>query len=270
MHAYTTLPADHPVKICFRTYGLGLLLSLGPALLPFVVEVVVPTSGWKDVDRRMVARKVAAGLGRLLRREVGPFGFAFAITTAVAGGSFLRNVFENPVKPPDNSLQNVNVKSGAATGGLDSAWSTKSRLWSFWASLSNVQRTFLANSLASAVAIVLLQRKIAPPGVPELPTRTEDIPKHRGISPTLNLTLILFVRALDSIVHGGLQGKLLEKSKGEEHEATPRSTGLEKMMPRDSMHARDWMNKWVSTLDALVFSICSARCDRSSSCGSPR
>lgn len=211
-----------------------------------------------------------AGLRRLLRRELGPFGFAFSITTAVAGGSFLQNVVENLVKPPSDPLQNANVKME----GLDSGRGARSRLRYCWTSLSDVQQSFLANALTSVVAIVLLQWKAAP-GRPScvplaLPAPTECIPKHKGISPTLNLTLVLFVRALDSIVHGGLQGKLLRKLKGKEREATPRPTGLEEETSRDSINAREWINKWTSTLDSLVFCLCSARCDQRSSRDSPR
>src|SRR5258708_133111 len=84
IRAYIALLVDHPTKIGFRTFGLGLLLFLGPGLVPFIAKVVVSANGGKDVDRKMV-REVVAGLGKLLRRELGPFGFAFSLTTAVAG-----------------------------------------------------------------------------------------------------------------------------------------------------------------------------------------
>lgn len=271
IRAYTALPAGHPAKIGFRTYGLGLLLSLGPGLLSFVAKVVVTAKGGKVVDC-VRTRKVVAGLGRLLRRELGPFGFAFAITAAVAGGSFFQNLFESLINPLDKSLQNV--KSDATAGGLGSTWSAKSRLWCYRSSLSDVKKTFLANALASAVAIILLQWKAAPGrrrDVLELPLTlpipTEDIPKRKSISPTLNLTLLLLVRTLDSVVHGGLQGKLLQTK---EREVTPTSTEPEKATSGDSTHPRKWINKWTSAIDSLVFCICSARCDRSASYGSPR
>ena len=202
-----------------------------------------------------------AGLGRLLGRELGPFGFAFAITTAVAGGSLLRNALENPENPAAFSLRN-----GGEAGGLNSAFeNVKSALRHHWASLSGVQQTFLFNALASAVAIVLLQRSTASgrsSGVPELPLTLpiDDIPRRKGISPTLNLTLIVFVRALDSLVHGGLQNKLLKKLKGKGREATPRPTEVEEATSRDSSYAKDWINRWTSNLDSLVFCVCSARC----------
>ena len=228
----------------------------------------MPAKGGKDRVDRAMTREVVTGLGRLLRRELGPFGFAFAITTAVAGGSFLQKIFENnSANPPsDNSLQNSSLTPGSATGGLDSTWVARFRLWT---SLSGAQRTFLANTLASTVAIILLQWKAAPvrpQGVTELPLTlpvpTEGIPKRKGISPTLNLTLILFVRALDSIVHGGLQDKLLQKLKGKEREVIPRSAEIEGATSKDSMQAKDWINRWTSTLDSFVFCLCSARCDQ--------
>lgn len=270
IRAYIALPADHPAKIGVRTYGLGLLLSLGPALFRFVAKVIVSTEDGKHVDRVMTG-EVVARLGRLLRRELGPFGFAFAITTAVAGGSFLRNVFENSVKPPDTSPRNGNVKTGATTTGSDPTRSVEPRPWCHCISLPFFQQTFLANALASVTAIILLQWRTDPSqswDVPKLPLTipipTDDIPKHKDISPTLTLTLTLFVRALDSVVQGGLRGKLLQKPKGKECGVTPKPTESEEATSRDSVHGRNWINKWTSTLDSLVFCMCSARCDQSS------
>ncbi|KAF9652019.1 hypothetical protein BDM02DRAFT_325454 [Thelephora ganbajun] len=263
IHAYIAIPADHPAKISSRTYGLALLLSLGPALLPFTAKVVVLAKAGKDVDRMSVA-KVVTRLGMLLRRELGPFGFAFAITTAVAGGLSLQNTFENLEKSAELPLQGGDTNFDA-TGGPSSMFkNVKSRLRRYWTSLSDVQQTFLSNALASAVAIVLLQWKTAPRralGVPKLPLTLpiDDIPKHKNISPTLNLTLILFVRALDCVVHGGLQDKLLQKLKGKGREVTPRSTEVEEATSRDSVYVKNWINQWTSTLDSLVFCVCSAR-----------
>ena len=261
VRAYTALPADHPAKISSRTYGLALLLSLGPTLLPFVARAVVLAKAGKGVCRVRLG-KVVVGLWRLLRRELGPFGFAFAITTAVAGGSLLRNVSENPEGPAVLSLRN----GGEGVGGLNSTFkNVKSGLRRHWASLSGVQQTLLSNALASTVAIVLLQWSTATcrsAGVPEFPLTLpiDDIPRRKGISPTLNLTLILFVRALDSLVHGGLQDKLLQKSKVMGREATPGSTEAGEAASRDSPYAKNWINRWTSNLDSLVFCVCSARC----------
>lgn len=261
--AYIALPADHPAKIGSRTYGLALLLSLGPTLLPLVAKAVVLVKARKGVDDGRVGN-VVAGLVRLLRRELSPFGFSFAITVAVAGGSFLRKVSENLEKPTVLSLQTGDANSNT-TGGLNSTFkNVKSRLWHYWTSLSNVQQTFLSNALASAAGIVLLQWKTTPGrplGVPELPLTfpIDHIPKRKGISPTLNLTLILFVRALDSLVHGGLQHKLFRRLKGNGREATPGPTEAEVAL-RDSGYAEDRINKWTSNLDSLVFCVCSARC----------
>ena len=260
---YIALPADHPAKISSRTYGLALLLSLGPALLPFVTKVAFLAKTGKGVDR-VKMWNVAAGLGRLLRRELGPFGFAFAITTAVAGGSFLRIASGNLEKPAVRSPQDGGANFNAAGGGSKSSFkNVKSRLRLYWTSLSDVQQTFLSNALASTVAIILLQWKTAPgrpSGVHELPLTLpiDDIPKHKGISPTLNLTLILFVRALDSVVHGGLQDRLLQKLKGKGREVTLGPAEAE-ATSRDSVHAKDWINRWTSNLDSLVFCVCSAR-----------
>ena len=244
---------------------MALFLSLGPELLPFITSVVALAKAGKDVGRVRVG-KIVTGLGRLLRRELGPFGFAFAITTAVAGGSFLRNAFENMEKPADLFIQNGDANVGAAGRGSNSALrDVQYTLRRYWGSLSDVQQTFLFNALASTTAILLLQWKIVlrrPAGVPELPLTlpVDDIPRRKGISPTLNLTLILLVRALDSVVHGALQDKLLQKLKGKGREVTHRSTEVEEAISRDSVHAKNWIHKWTSNLDSLVFCVCSARC----------
>jgi hypothetical protein len=268
IHAYIALPADHPTKIGLRTYAVGLLLSLGPALVPFIAKTLELAKTGKNIDR-VRGRKVVVGLWRLLRQEFGSFGFAFAITTAAAGGSFLRNVFNGLDRPADLSPQNTGTEWGANRRDLDSASeNTKPRPRCYWTLLSDIQRTFVANGLASAMAIVLLQSRAAPggsQGTPELlsplPIPT-DICKRKGISPTLDLTLILFVRALDSIFHGRLQDKLLRKLKGNGCEATYRPTEAEVAMSRDSTQEKNRINKWTSTLDSLAFCICSARCDQ--------
>ena len=243
---------------------MALLLSLGPELLPFIARVVVLAKAGKDIDRVRVG-KIVTGLGRLLRRESGPFGFAFAITTAVAGGSFLRNASESLEKPADLFIQNGDANVDAAGRGSNSTLkNVQCTLRRYWKSLSDVQQTFLFNALASTTAILLLQWKTVPrrpSGVPELPLTlpVDDIPRRKGISPTLNLTLILFVRALDSVVHGALQDKLLQKLKGKGREVTHRSTEVEEAISRDSVHAKNWIHKWTSNLDSLVFCVCSAR-----------
>lgn len=245
---------------------MGLLLSLGPTLLSFVVKVVVLAKAGKDVDRVKV-RGVVAGLGRALKRELGPFGFAFAITTAVAGGSFLRSALENLEEPRDPPPENRDTNSGLTTEGSNSVLkSAQSRLRYHWISLSGIQQTFLTNALASAAAIVLLQWETAPSrpsGIPELPLTlpipTDDFPKRGSTPHTLNLTLILFVRALDSVVHGGLQDKLLQKLKGESRKVTSKATDVEEGASRDFAHVKNWIAEWSSTLDSLVFCTCSAR-----------
>jgi len=264
IRAYLALPADHPAKVGSRTYGLALLLSLGPELLPFVTKVVALAQAGEGVDRVRVG-KTMSGLARLLGQELGPFGFAFATTTAVAGGSFLRNAFKNLEKPADLSIQNGDTDFDVAQGGLSALKNVRCTLGRYWKSLSDIQQTFLSNAIPSIMAILLLQWKTAPrrlPGVPELPLTlpVDGIPRRNGISPTLNLTLILFVRALDSVVRGGLQDKLLQKLKGKGREVTHRSTGVEEAISRDSVDAKSWIHKRTSNLDSLVFCVCSARC----------
>lgn len=61
----------HPSQVAIRTYGLALSLSLGPSLVPFVLSLIT---------RRKSSKTGLEALKKILRRELGCDGFAFAIT----------------------------------------------------------------------------------------------------------------------------------------------------------------------------------------------
>lgn len=113
---------------------------------------------------------------RAVRRELGLTGFAFAITVAVAGGATLKSF--------SDFLERKELSS------------TYSKLKERLSCLGDTQKTFLANALSATMAILLMHHRYS---------RSLRSP-HNAIvpkpSPTLDLTLLLFVRALDAVVRG--------------------------------------------------------------------
>ena len=174
---FSSLPNDHPFHIIVRTYPLALSLSLGPAILSFATS---PTARLKD-------------LKQILRRELGVTGFPFAITVALGGGSALRTLWKRWELEQDEPS---NARRGKPNGA------------GFLARLKPWHKTFISNALASLVAISLLQSRSR-----SVKTRKVHIPwtvpisetrKTKGgeTSVTLDLTLLLLVRAFDALVQG--------------------------------------------------------------------
>ncbi|TBU48330.1 hypothetical protein BD309DRAFT_884692 [Dichomitus squalens] len=203
-----TLPDDHPLQIALRTYSLALSLALGPALLPF-----------------LASRKARAqGLSRvlyLLKRELSVNSFASAMTVGVAGGAAIRHVWDR--------WEEWSAKNGGR--GTDGPLA-KVRTW--LSSLTDTQKTFLSNIVSTSFAIGLLHSR-----------RRHATSAWVGRpSPTLDLTLIVLVRAMDTVV----QFALFKPSTSERY--LPAAVKEEKMADR---------RKWTTRLDALVFWASSAR-----------
>lgn len=146
------LPPAHPLRALLRTYVLAAALSLGPALLS------------------LLGPKKNINVVRLLRRQLGPTGFPFALTLAATGGLLPQLVRRN---------------GGRSNHGTFTP-------------------EFASTLVTSYIAMALLQtgrRKprarmpshIIPYTIPEDPTLTKS-----GLSSTWDITLIFVVRALDS------------------------------------------------------------------------
>jgi hypothetical protein len=175
-----SLPNDHPLQIVIRTYPLALSLSLAPPLLSFLVSSRTRSIG------------LTSGLKSILLHELTLTSFPFAITVAIGGGSglqfLLKRLERRWAKAPKGSGK------GNAPGLL--------------ARLEPWQRTFVCNALASLTAITLLQtrhrsiqtRKVNDPIPCVVPiAQTPEI--ERGhFSATLDLTLLVLVRAVDALV----------------------------------------------------------------------
>jgi hypothetical protein len=201
----SSLPNDHPLHVAIRTYPLALSLSLGPTLLSFTYS----------------QRARSDGLISILRRELSATAFPFAITVALAGGSALRALW-----------QRLDRRKFEATYGSEPDAVPRHQ-----ARLKPWQKTFICNALASLAAISLLQRRRR-----SMQTRSTYIPMtipisqthrtERGrMSATLDLTLLVLVRAFDALV----QGLVFRRSGDEKKQERKRRLAI------------------ASKLDALVF-----------------
>ncbi|KIK71001.1 hypothetical protein GYMLUDRAFT_975365 [Collybiopsis luxurians FD-317 M1] len=220
----------HPTQVALRTYALALSLSLGPSLVPFVLS---------SVTGRRSQKTGLAALRKVLRRELGYDGFAFAITLAVGGGAAINRLWES--KKKENSWFSY----------LDSRFSP-------------AQRSFIANIFTSSLSILLLQtgrrrserlRNIPRPGALPIPytytPSNSSAIANRSPSPTLDLTLLVLVRALDA----ALQSIILKITNRSEQEPPP----FNSEPAIKERHHKAKVTLLTTRLDALVFWACSAR-----------
>ena len=152
---------------------------------------------------------------RIIHRELAVTGFAFAITVAVAGGSALKSL-----------LQFMDKRDLGM--GYQKA---KERL----PHLGDAGKTLLANALSATAAILLMHRRH--PRSSNLNVAAVSKP-----SPTLDLTLLLVVRAVDAVVRGTFFPSV--------NSDTPSS---------DAAIQRAKQGKLAGRLDASVFWAASAR-----------
>jgi hypothetical protein len=258
--------SNHPIQIALRTYAVSLSLSLGPSLLPFIIALF---------RKEKHTRGRARSLGYVLKRELGLNGFAFAITVAVGGGAALQRLWqtlEEAGQDTDNdSLFDLSaVRSGSS--------SLESQLWVYqklgWIA-SGPRRAFVSNLISSAIAIILLQGKGGRSRSIPAPIKSIDIPltipidtnatKH-GSSPTLDLTLLLLVRAVDAIIQSTVfRGSEMHLSAahtidilGSNGEVLVSQAGTTDVR-RTKEEETKWRQKITTRLDAFIFWACSGR-----------
>ncbi|KAL0581614.1 hypothetical protein V5O48_000430 [Marasmius crinis-equi] len=238
------LPEDHthPTQVALRTYLLALSLSLGPSLVPVVSSFVKSVTSNKKGGLANTWRV----LKKVLRRELGYDGFAFAITLAVWGGSKLGKTW-------DEVSENNNDD--------DKTKSHQSFLSKLNGKLTSYQRGFLSYAFTSTVALYLLQAGrhrserlqamsrsqnggSAYPLIPYTPPTPS--PGASKASPTLDLTLLLVVRALDVVVQSLIQKRV--ESEGEIEEEGVKGEKRRKSIAQLS-----------TKIDAIAFWACSAR-----------
>lgn len=174
----SSLPNDHPLHVAIRTYPLALSLSLGPTLLSFTSS----------------QRARSDGLISIIRRELSATAFPFAITVALAGGSTLRTLWQR--------FDQRNFET-TYRNEPDTVPGPKRQ-----ARLKPWQKTFICNALASLAAISLLQRRRRPMNtwstyIPMTIPISQAHKAERGrMSATLDLTLLVLVRAFDALLQG--------------------------------------------------------------------
>ncbi|KAH9944378.1 uncharacterized protein BXZ73DRAFT_96866 [Epithele typhae] len=209
------LPDDHPLQIALRTYTLALSLALGPALLPFLTSRKARTQGL----RRAL---------HILARELSPNAFATSITVGVAGGAAIRRLW-------DRWTEGEVVGIGTREGGGDRYWDALHKLRTWAASLQDWQKSFVSNVVSSILAVALLHSR----------RRHATSAGVGRPSPTLDLSLLLLVRAMDSAVQ-----MMFFK---------PSAVQLSRLTLTQKEDQQSVNRKWSTRLDALVFWACSAR-----------
>ena len=277
------LPKDptHPIQIALRTYSLALLLSLGPSLTPFIVVIFSKLINVKT--KRSSTKTDLATLKRILRRELGHDGFAFSMTLSVAGGAAIRNLLRNAnastgKESCDSNGPRIGAARASSSRGVHRLLQLlKSCLIS--SSRSPEQQTFISHVISSFIGILLLQAGRARSARLRAASK---LTKPSGHAPTLDLTLILLVRAIDSIVQTfilqksqptsgyitisnapspGDQPVSLEDSSSSRRQQQPEARLVHDKLAKEKskMETHKMKLKLTSRLDAFVFWACSAR-----------
>ncbi|CAA7265795.1 unnamed protein product [Cyclocybe aegerita] len=247
----------HPAQIALRTYALAVSLSLGPSLIPFITALIVPKARSKNLP----------DLGRILRRDLGHDGFAFTVTLAVAGGAALKRSWPlwRVVYDRQDKDEDVHRSSGdqqpESLGRL--VQQLFRRVTKYLAALTPEQETFISNVLSSSIGILLLQvgrQRTARLKRVAAAARGKPLPRDLT-SPTLDLTLLLLVRAIDSIV----QSFILHKTtpvpglkKDRKHLAVESQLHAKLQREKIKLENKSWQSM-TSKVDAFVFWACSAR-----------
>ncbi|KAH8120331.1 hypothetical protein DFH11DRAFT_54684 [Phellopilus nigrolimitatus] len=234
---FRDLQNDHPLRIAARTYALSLSLSLGPALIPILAE--------GRLSRKRLMRLISAS-----RKELSVTGFAFAMTVAVGGGAALEHYWRR--------LDHRETRPSLPGTAEKIALRVESLLQKI--NFTASRRAFLCNAISSLLAIILMQARRR-----SSQTRKANIPLTIPISPpeklldkktsaTLDLTLLLLVRALDA----AFQGLFLREAEVRVEDRRSNNEGPEKT----SESVRELRKKaavMTDKLDALVFWAASAR-----------
>jgi hypothetical protein len=258
--------ASHPAQVALRTYGLSLSLSLGPSLLPFVVSLVA-----RD-GRSFNVRKLRA----VLKKELGINGFAFAMTAAVGGGAAIQrlwNILEESKDWPWEGAHSHDPSSNASKAFPSEKYPwTKLQKWLASPSLSPWQKDFMANCISCTIAIYLLQggrRRTAIPASGGVPIPyTPPLPGTSSsgrITPTLDLTLLLLVRAADALIQSEVWKRTDKYRPGQEVDGSEDVIKIQDLQcdllrrKRQDDIATRWRAKMTSRIDASVFWLCSAR-----------
>ncbi|KAG2023483.1 integral membrane protein [Coprinopsis cinerea AmutBmut pab1-1] len=246
----SVLPSEpnHPTRIALRAYGLALTLSLGPALIPFVTKPLFSRG------RKVIS---IAKFFDVLKRELRHDGFAFAITTAVAGGPVLRTLWKKALDAEERDDAAVVTEQNRQRTYCQQSYSRLKALLKTLETASN-QMLFLTNALATLVGFLLLRSGRERQ---QIANRARSRRKVTGLHsfPTLDFTLFLVVRALDAKVQGFIHDRFSTDPRPTDKpgDATLESTSQKALSSpnRISKHARQLSMQ----VDAFAFWLCSSR-----------
>ena len=161
------LPASHPLRVTIRASTLAFSLAVIPSVIPLITS-----------------RKARRGfkLSELLKREFGPNGYPFGLVVAFAGSAWLEWAWnKSDASKPEEKLKQSASRSRSAV------------------------RTALCTFVASIWAIHRLQKHPKPRGaIAEIPLMLPVNPLSSKTSPSLDLSIIFAVRALDALFQRGI------------------------------------------------------------------
>ncbi|RXW22947.1 hypothetical protein EST38_g2910 [Candolleomyces aberdarensis] len=248
-----TLPDDpsHPAQVALGTYALALSLSFGPALIPFVASIA---SVKKSPKTGLEAFK------KVVRKELGHDGFAFSMTTCVAGAAALRHLWNSALLPAEDDDQAQGGRNQTAEQNGNVGFSERLVDWIRSLDLLPAQITFISNLISSSVAVILLQK-----GAARARQGRAKRVDSAGVSPTLDLTLLLVVRALDSVVQSLILRKTQPLSTTDPKRSTTTRNGVEpllvqeKLQREEAKRVNEERQRMTVRVDALLFWLCSSR-----------
>jgi hypothetical protein len=222
---------NNPLHIALRAYALALSFSLGPSLLTLITTLL-------RSSKNQSPKHTVAALRRLLKKQLGPHGFAFSMTLATAGGASLSAIW--------NSLYPLNLSDddrgpGRVTSNLGLLPDFK-RLFPY----STTLRLFICNVIASTASIFLLQ--------------TGSSSRQPRLSPTIDLTILLAVRALDALIQSCIFKHHPLESLRISSEPIATHDDIEKRLEREKIHGdTERFRKLRNRIDGVIFWACSAR-----------
>jgi len=238
----------NPFQIALRTYLLSLSFSLGPSVLPLLIS---QTSAYRD-RQALPPAVFLRSLGRILKRELAIDGFAFSLTLAVAGGALLKKywtVWKDLLDDLCNVVDGLDPHPVVEDSRGDNIGGNTT---SQFANITPEKETFLSYIVSSSIGVWLLQAETG---------------KKRAMHPTLDLTLLLLVRTVDSLVQGFIIQKLSCFYPFSVKPVESIDKGKEKVTRHDEPQVEDDSRSrekeikqlLASRLDAVVFWACSAR-----------
>lgn len=162
------LPPSHPARISIRAGSLGFILAVLPSLAPLITSKRMGKEGKRALN--------------VLKRELGPNGFPFAVVLVFGGSAWF-----------EWALRKVNI--GTQEEKRTSEEDEQNR-----GKAESAVKTALTTFVLSLYAIYRLQRRPNSKGrVVEIPLTLPSSSSSMKTSVSLDLTIIFCVRALDAL-----------------------------------------------------------------------